>query len=458
MPDDRLTGTILDYAEREGATGDVGHRQMYRPGIAAEHAVGVRFQGPWEQVADGFHEHVRRQARALALVGCPVHLTSLRPLMHYGAVAGSEEERVLQLVAPLTDAKIARAAVHVQMTVPGEGQLSRLVGFSQAAMRVLAPDDIARILASRVIYTVWERGPAPPADVKALSRVGQAWTACRQNRDMLVASGLDPEKVRVVPLPYFDDDPLLELAKRARKARKVPRFYHIGKWEPRKDQHRMIGCFLRAFKPGEAELYLKTSRFAPKLPDYPQNALASVQKWMTEDPIAIANGWRSPATLLIEPDDEVEVQKALGFMGIKIYDTRLSEEQIRGLHGACDVYLSLSHGEGWDMPAFDAKLAGNGLIYTESGGPQDFAAEDDARIPTKGLISCHALYNWAEGSKYIDFDDDEVESAMRAYAEVTRAGLARAPAPVERCRAVNVGRLMLQYARELADNLPGDAG
>ena len=55
----------LDYAERHGAAGDVGWNKQYRPGIPAQHPIGVRFQGPWEQPADGFHEHVRRQARAL---------------------------------------------------------------------------------------------------------------------------------------------------------------------------------------------------------------------------------------------------------------------------------------------------------------------------------------------------------------------------------------------------------
>ena len=460
MPGDRLTGTILDYAEQGGASGDWAHQHGYRPGAAAAHALGVRFQGPWDQVADGFHEHVRRQARALALVGCPVHLQGIAPLLHYGAVAGSEEEKVLALMAPLTDATIARAAVQIQMTVPNEGQLQRLVAFSQMAMRVLDPDDIARILGSRIVYTVWERGPAPPADVAALSRVAQAWTACEDNRRMLIASGLSEEKVRTVPLPYFDDDPLLEYGKRRKKPRKVPRFYHIGKWEPRKDQHRMLGCFLRAFRPGEAEIYIKTSVFSRSFESYPSTWLGSVRHWMVNDLKVTENGWRFPGpdTGQIDPDEARGIQKALGFMGVKIYDTRLSVEQMLGLHGACDVYLSLSHGEGWDMPAFDAKLAGNLMVYTRSGGPQDYADENDLVVPIRGRIPAHQIYRWPEGSTYIDHDDELVETLMKQAAEYVRMGEERAVANLERFRAESVGKLMLKYARELADNLPGDAG
>jgi hypothetical protein len=460
VPADRLTGTLLDYAEREGAVGDVGWRQQFRPGVPAQHPVGVHFQGPWDQPADGFHEHVRRQVRALALVGCPVHLTGLRPLVHYGALPGSEEEKILAQMAPLTDATLGRAAAHIQMTVPGDGQLQRLVQFSQSAMRVLGPDDMARIHASRVLYTVWERYPAPEADVESLNRVGQCWTACEQNRRMLIGSGVAEEKVRTVPLPYFDDDPLLAFALRAKKPRKIPRFYHIGKWEPRKDQHRMIGCFLRAFRPAEAELYLKTSRFAPRLADYPQGAVDSVRFWMTTDVRVIDNGWRFPgASHLVNeaPLEEIEIQRALGFLGLKIYDTRLSEDQIRGLHGACDVYLSLSHGEGWDMPAFDAKLAGNRMIYTMSGGPQDFSAVNDFMIPVKGDLRCHPLYRWPDGSLYVDHADAKVEAAMAKAADQVRTHGATTTVDLERFRAHNVGKLMLKHLRELASNLPGEA-
>lgn len=450
---DRLTGTILDYAEQQGSPGDVAWTRGYNPaaGAQAEHAIGVRYQGPWDQVADGFHEHVRRQARALALSGCPVHLASLRPLIHYGQRPGSEEASMLEEHKDLIHASIGRVAAIVQQVVPNEGQLQSLVAFSAGAMSVLSPEEMETLHKTRVVYTVWERRPAPFPDVAALGKVGQAWVACEANRRMLIESGLSAEKVRTVPLPYFDSDPLLALEGRARKAPPgVVRFYHIGKWEPRKDQHQIIGAFLKAFRPGEAELFLKTSAFASKAEGYPQGPLESVETWMRH-PAVVDNGWRFPAV-----PERAEQAKLLGQAGIKIYETRLTPAQMRALHEACDVYVTLSHGEGFDMPAFDAKLAGNLLVYTPSGGPQDFAGEGDLLVPFTNEIGCHPMYRWPAGSVYGDYAIDVAAVRLREARDAVLRGERRRGTSLERFRAVNVGGLMLKYLREIAPNLPGE--
>lgn len=454
MADPRLTGTILDYAEHAGAGGDVAHRRQYNDaaGVKAQHPVGVRYQGPWDQVADGFHEHVRRQARALSLTGCPVHLTSMKALVHYGVKAGSEEEKVLLDYKDLIECSMGKAGVIVQQTVPSEGQLQRLTRFSQGAMLCLTPEDMARMYGARVMYTVWERSPAPPDDVAALNLLGQAWVGCQENRAMLIDSGVTPDKCRVVPLPYFHEDPLLALDGRPRTAPKgVVRFYHIGKWEPRKDQNRIIGNWLREFRPGEAELFLKTSPFSSRAENYPDGPLESVKRWMAEDPGVISNGWVFPATA-----DRQTQARLLGQMGLKIYEMRLSLQQMRALHATCDVYVTLSHGEGFDMPAFDSKLAGNLMVYTPSGGPQDFAGEHDERVPELGRVGCHPLYRWREGSTYLDYSDCAAGTALRRAHESALTGRRARGRDLSPFSAASVGKLMLGYLRELAD-LPGEA-
>jgi hypothetical protein len=43
-------------------------------GQPAAHQRGVAYFGGWERPVDGFAEHVRRNARALVMTGCPVNL------------------------------------------------------------------------------------------------------------------------------------------------------------------------------------------------------------------------------------------------------------------------------------------------------------------------------------------------------------------------------------------------
>ena len=445
-----LTGTLLDFLESRGAPADTAAVKGFREGVRAEHPLGVLYQGPWEEPGDGFQEHVRRVARAIQMAGCPVHLRSLLPSIRFGLSPAAEE--VIEAHDDLAQASIQAYGVSVHQVVPRTELLERLMTPSQSAMRILSEDDILRMNRHKVIYTVWERSPVPEPAVRALNAAGQAWVACQANAKMLEACGVEADKIRVVPIPYFDADPLLALEGRKRLGG-VVRFYHIGKWEPRKDQHRILGAFLRAFKKGEAELYLKTSKFAPKTAGYPQGAVASLLQWL-KDPLVQENGW---SFAFDEKTPPADIGKELGYAGIKIYEAMLTTAQIQALHRIGDVYVSLSHGEGFDMPAFDAKLAGNLLVYTPSGGPQDFAGELDERIAPSGEIATHPIYGWPAGSTYLDYElDDAVAALRRARETVLKKGRVRGM-DITSFRAASVGKRALGYLKEICPELPGGA-
>jgi hypothetical protein len=440
------TGSITDY--QMGGPGDKGSKT---DGAPAVHPLGIRFQGPWEQPADGFNEHVRRNARALALTGCPLNLLSLKPTFFH-TEKGSDDERILYETAHLREQSIGRYGAIIQMLVPTEGLLDRLLTPSQMAMRALEMDDYLRLQKTKVFYTVWERSPVPPDDAQVLSKAGQAWVPTRHARDLLLEAGVPEAQIRIVPMPVFADDPLLQLDGRER-ALGPPVFYHIGKWEPRKDQHRILGNFLRAFRPEEAIFLLKSGAFASGAVGYPKTALASVRHWMTHDARVRDSGWRWEDSWTAR-----EAAAALGQQGLKIFEVKLSDEHLRRFHEMGDVYVSLSHGEGWDMPAFDAKLAGNLMVYTPSGGPQDFAGDKDLLVKKSGLVDCHALYHWPKGSQYIDYDDDEAILALRVAASRVLDGQRCRGMDATRFDALRVGQAMLRHLREIAPGLPGDAG
>lgn len=427
---DAKDGTILDYWEHgPGGSADVG--KQYTEGRPSDHAVGVMYNAPWETPFDGFAEHARRCARALASAGCPVHLRSTTPHLVPG---DDEHERWLfKSFGDLAHASIGRYAVQLHQVVPTEGLL-----YAMVRHRFLTDDEMKAVNSLRVISTVWERSPIPMPDVDALNRVGQAWVACKQNAELLAMWGVTAP-IRVVPIPFYPDDPHLKLRGRTRRPG-PPRFYHIGKWEPRKAQDKIVEAFLRAFRPGEAELYVKTSEFAPDVPEYP-SPVACMQRLLEMDAVK-ANGWTAANAM---PG------------AVKIFQAKMPASQLVALHALGDVYVTLSRGEGFDMPAFDAKLSRNRMVYTPSGGPQDFAFEHDYVVPATGRVACPSFYRWGDGATYLDFSVEDAAAAMRTAASDMRfdgtPGVNREPLDAkryDRFTLAAVGKQMRSYLGELA--------
>jgi hypothetical protein len=134
---------------------------------------------------------------------------------------------------------------------------------------------------------------------------------------------------------------------------------------------------------------------------------------------------------------------------VQVVQKRYTAEQMVKLHGACDVYLSLSRGEGFDMPAFDAKLAGNLLVYTPSGGPQDFASAHDLEVPMEGKRLRHPFYDdWEEDACYGDYHVMDAVKVLREAAKRVNAG-GTIHGPRKYLRAEAVGQTMLSHLEEL---------
>lgn len=362
----------------------------FKPGVPSEYLRGVLYQGPWTLIGDGFNEHTRRCARALHATGCPVQLRGFglnAALNALHSVPGDVE--------PLLETSISRYSVMIHQTILDPVAVQNLTTHAH-----YSPEEMKLINRFRVISTVFERDRVSPDTVRALDRCGQVWVACHANKDTLIRCGLPAEKIRVIPIPFFPDDPLLKLRGRDRIPG-PPRFYHIGKWEPRKNQDRILLAFMRAFQPGEAVFVMKTSPGAPKgMVGYPASVDAAVHENL-KDSVVQKNGWTP------------------GNVGKSIFQKaqQITPEQVHQLHRMGDVYVTLSSGEGFDMPAYDAKLAGNRLVYTPSGGPQDFAGDGDLMISASGDRSCNPFYGWEPDARYLDFQVDDAVVAMRKAAQ-----------------------------------------
>lgn len=405
----------------------------FAPGEAATASVGVQYQGPFETVADGTCRAVRLHAMALHRAGLPVLLQSFSRTMvdDSGVVItvhrNRQYEEILGEVGEIVDTSVAALPIRIKHLVIRDAQHLDNVCVPRSLYREERMMDlIDQILKTTIVYSVWERTEIDPRIARFLSRVGECWVPCEQNKELLQRSGV--ENVVVVPHPIAKDAPLplpgiwaplsgMVLASR--------RYYSIGAWQPRKGYHELIGAFLRAFEPGlEASLVLKTT--GASIPGYPTIA-ESVKGWL-QDRLVLSRGWTT-----------TNVAKNLG-----ILNRKLSQKEILQLHHTNNIYVSSSHGEAFCLPAFDAKLAGNRMVHVPFGGTLDFEEEDDVRVlHTMGPV--HPFYKW-EG-KWAEFS---VAGLSEALLRAEPSSTCERGAHLQRFESENVGRLMKERVLGLA--------
>jgi glycosyltransferase involved in cell wall biosynthesis len=408
------------------ARAEQGFQDLGKRWRKADHDQGVVYLCPWEDPYGGFPEHSRRCARALSMTGMPVHMQSIDPSQQVRALAESTADAlggVHKQYQDLLETSLANVLVEVHQLVPEEEYLHRLLVHPH-----IDSEQLAKINRFRIVYTVWERDQVPEHVVRCLNVMGQCWVANPHDVDMLAGCGVSRERLRVVPIPFRDDDPHIAFHGR-RRLPGPPRLYHIGKWEPRKNHHNMIGAFLLAFRPGEARFSLKTSASAPPMEGYPRSPDISANHWLGH-PVVKERGWT----------------RELFNQNVFIYREHISEEQLLQMHRMGDIYLSLSRGEGFDMPAFDAKLSGNLMIYTPSGGPQSFAGDQDVRVEPCGKIPCHPIYRWGD-AEYLDWTIESAAEGMREAVRRVRRGI-RGEVDLRGFSMVAVGDRMRTYIEQ----------
>jgi hypothetical protein len=93
-----------------------------------------------------------------------------------------------------------------------------------------------------------------------------------------------------------------------------------------------------------------------------------------------------------------------GLPRVEIATDNFSEAQMRELHATCHAYVSLAHGEGWGLGAWEATLAGKPVIHTGWSSPVEFVHPqglvEASTSPTFGMQEFVPFYdqtmNWGE--------------------------------------------------------------
>lgn len=357
------------------------------------------YQAEWPVLGDGVCQQARRQAVALAATGLRVGLIGIT----------------------YNEAAAHPGATEQVASVRYDGRSPTPFGIRQTVIH--SAHYLRTLLASRggigprqsVVATWWERDRAHRDIVDVLNGCAELWVTCERNRRYFIESGMPEARVHVVPYPLADTHPA--------QAVPVPegkRFYNIGKWEPRKNQHGLIGAFLCAYRPGEgATLTVKTRPFegAWSYPDH-KNTLAT---WAS-DPQVKARGW---------------TMREIG-AHVCLLTEQLDDSAIAALHAENNIYVSASYGEALDIPALDAKHAGNRLVHVGFGGSEDYAEPTDVRVEWR-LGHVDPGYHWEPGAQWARYEPAALtEALVRAEPRKDRLGVET----LDTYRAEAVGALM----------------
>ena len=401
---DIIPGLEEFWAPDESLAG-IEHEAFDKPpkfAAGREHpnAYGVVYRGSFETLADGVCTAVRRNANALRRTRMPVFLSSPAH-MHWnnGMVERSFYHElppaVLAEVDHLTQIDHRRTVAFIEHFVP---TLDYLIGLTTAGPLSGGTETKQAMLKSTAAYVAIDYPVISKEWAYRFNFFGAVMVPCGAAKRALETAGVTVPVV-VVPHPLAVRDPMRRAG--ARYEGGTYRFLHVGKWEPRKLQHRLIGAFLLHFTPDDdVRLTMKCRPFW-RSKDYPLLPSQSVAHWSNQMAVK-ARGWTAST-----------ISRAVQV----IEEGALTREQLAKLYGQHHAYVQSGRYEGFDLPALDAKVAGHRLVAVAAGGPEDFVGPDDVIVNAADHRAPPEAYQGPEGCTWPDPSIHEFGVALQqAYA------------------------------------------
>jgi len=192
-------------------------------------------------------------------------------------------------------------------------------------------------------WNVWETTRLPEHEQELCETTTFVWTPSSWGRRNLIANGIEPNRIAVVPegvdVDFFRPEP---------RARTGPfRFLFVGKWETRKFVDGLVRAFADEFSAREdVELVLHAHNVYV--------AGFSLKKSIAH--LGIAN--------------HVKLRPSMT-------TTRTS---LRKLYQSADCFVFPTRAEGWGLPILEAMACHVPAIVTRYGAPLDFVTEDNGYL------------------------------------------------------------------------------
>lgn len=216
-------------------------------------------------------------------------------------------------------------------------------------------------LAKWIAYTTWEALDASAEVVEPLMPFDEVWHPSATSAsafDLASWPGREPGDIVTHVVPHAFDEGSLE----RRRERLTPlmasdgefvrglarpyRFYYVGAWNGRKNPNALVRAYAHSFtRQDNVELVLSCQGVDPKL-------VVQAMAMTGVDP---------------------ELLPAIRFEA-----KRKTDEDLLALHQGADCFVTATRGEAWNLPAFDAMLAGRHVIAPENMGHGTFLERTSA--------------------------------------------------------------------------------
>ena len=204
-------------------------------------------------------------------------------------------------------------------------------------------------LGPKIAYNVWESTLQPQHYFEKLQEFDEMWVPSKWQKEMTIAQGYDPNRIKVVPEgvdvnTFFPEETSHELTSDGRF-----KFFLAGRWDYRKSIKEIIETFLKTFDKDE-----------------PVDLIVSVDNPFSNDGLKTT-------------------EERLDYYGftddrIKVLHFPPREDYIKILK-SCHAFVSCARAEGWNLPLIESMACGTPSIYSDCSGQLEFA--EGKGIPIK---------------------------------------------------------------------------
>ena len=284
-------------------------------------------------------------------------------------------------------------------------QAERLIGNADSAevniVNMIPPRfEQYRLAGARNIgYTMFESDSIPAEWVGQCNRMDALWVPSEWVKGVFAASGV------VVPISVVGVDAIPAPA--VAPASGPFRLLSIFQWSARKNPVNLIRAYCAAF-------------------DGNTDTVLTIKAHRDTDPKQSAVFVQNAVNFCLS---RIKPRKAIP--RIEIATEFFSTRQIQKLHADSHAYVSLSHAEGWGLPAWEATLAGKPVIHTGWSSPVEFVHRQGQLkfnlSPVYGMEDFVRFYdmgmNWAE--PHLDDAVAKMQDLHANYNAWTRNSLAQ---------------------------------
>lgn len=192
---------------------------------------------------------------------------------------------------------------------------------------------------TNIQWVVFESNRIPESIRPAIWGADQVWVPSDWGRSVLIAHGIPPHKIHVVP-EGVDTDQFHAHGRTPWTPARPFRFLTVGKYEQRKGINETLEAFAQVHgnRP-DLELVIKSNYFT----DHARKYQDLQQKIAT-----------------------------LGLTNVRVIWGEISADELADLYRACDTFVLPSRAEGWGLPLIEAVSAGLPIVTTMYSGHTEF--------------------------------------------------------------------------------------